>query len=257
MTATTGAPLYLSRVVLDPRRREVHRDLADCQALHRTVMSAFPPVSPDGAEARAALGVLYRLEAHPRTGEPALVVQSARPPDWSALARAGYVRPPDPIDGPPVKEIAESYAALRPGMRLRFRLRANPTRRLPTPLGPDGTRPPAKRVDLRDDDARLEWLARKGRDHGFALVRVRARPDADVPNVRAAPEQRQTGWRSGAAGGGPRRKLTFGAVLFEGELAVTDAHALRRALAEGIGSGKAYGFGLLSLAPLAAPPEEG
>jgi CRISPR system Cascade subunit CasE len=37
-------------------------------------------------------------------------------------------------------------------------------------------------------------------------------------------------------------------VQFEGDLEVTDAAAFRAALAQGIGSGKAYGFGLLSIA---------
>jgi CRISPR system Cascade subunit CasE len=40
-------------------------------------------------------------------------------------------------------------------------------------------------------------------------------------------------------------------VVFEGRLRVTDAEAFRRALAAGIGSGKAFGFGLLSVAPAA------
>jgi CRISPR system Cascade subunit CasE len=42
--------------------------------------------------------------------------------------------------------------------------------------------------------------------------------------------------------------MSFGSVLFEGELIVTDVKAFREALMQGIGSGKAYGFGLLSIA---------
>jgi CRISPR system Cascade subunit CasE len=37
-------------------------------------------------------------------------------------------------------------------------------------------------------------------------------------------------------------------VLFSGRLEVTDAALFRDALAKGIGSGKAFGFGLLSIA---------
>jgi CRISPR system Cascade subunit CasE len=43
--------------------------------------------------------------------------------------------------------------------------------------------------------------------------------------------------------------MTFGSVLFEGRLAITDTEQFRATLAAGIGSGKAYGFGLLSVAP--------
>lgn len=244
--------LYLSRVVLDPRRRQVQQALADCQMLHRAVMAAFPDLETD--EARASLGVLYRLEHHPRTGEVTLLVQSARPPDWSAERVVPLLL--SDADPPGVKPVDRLYAGLRRGMRLRFRLRANPTKRLRSAPNQDGARPLGKRVDVRGEVAQLAWLARKGGDHGFALGRVRARPDAVLANVRAAPEQRQTG-RQPASGEEGSRRLTFGAVLFEGELVVTDGDALRRAVAEGIGSGKAYGFGLLSLAPLGGATEEG
>ncbi|MER3437012.1 MAG: type I-E CRISPR-associated protein Cas6/Cse3/CasE, partial [Chloroflexota bacterium] len=34
--------LYLSRLILNPRNREVRRDLADCQRLHQRIMTGFP-----------------------------------------------------------------------------------------------------------------------------------------------------------------------------------------------------------------------
>lgn len=241
--------LYLSRVVLDPRRREVQRALADCQAMHRAVMTAFPDVSAE--RARAALGVLYRLELDPRGAGPTLLVQSDRAPDWLGPRLAPLLLA---AAGPPaVKPLDQLYATLRPGLRLRFRLRANPTRRLRLPPTPDGARPLGKRVDLRGDEAQLAWLARKGADHGFALVTFRVMPDAAVINSRAQPEGRWFGTPSAKAGEGTtgdRRRMTFRSVLFEGVLEVRDADALRAALAGGIGSGKAYGFGLLSVAPL-------
>ncbi len=57
-------------------------------------------------------------------------------------------------------------------------------------------------------------------------------------NHRAVPELQ----RSRSAG------RTFQGVLFEGSLQVVDAEAFRKALAHGIGPGKAFGFGLLSVA---------
>jgi CRISPR system Cascade subunit CasE len=44
--------------------------------------------------------------------------------------------------------------------------------------------------------------------------------------------------------------VTFASVRFEGVLEVRDADRFREALANGIGPGKAYGFGLLSIAPV-------
>ncbi len=47
------------------------------------------------------------------------------------------------------------------------------------------------------------------------------------------------------------KPMTFGAVTFEGILEVTDAEKFRESLRQGIGTGKAYGFGLLSVAKAA------
>ena len=49
---------------------------------------------------------------------------------------------------------------------------------------------------------------------------------------------------------GESYKMTHLAVRFDGFLRVTDAGAFRETLTRGIGSGKAYGFGLLSVAPV-------
>jgi len=42
--------------------------------------------------------------------------------------------------------------------------------------------------------------------------------------------------------------MAFGAALFEGVLEVAEAAAFGAALREGVGPGKAFGFGLLSVA---------
>jgi len=237
--------LYLSRVRPNPRHRAIQRDLADCQAIHRTVMSAFPQVSAS-IPAREAMGVLYRLDLEPRTGTLHLLVQSRHAPEWAALQRTGYLL--SEIDTP-VKPIGPTYDALVAGMRLRFRVRANPTRRLNTPPGPDGTRPPGKRVELRDDEARVAWLRRKGEAGGFRLLDIRLA--AGVSDLLAQPQSKQTGRRSEVGRDAPNHgSLTFGAVLFDGALEITEPEAFRHSLTAGIGSGKAYGFGLLSIAPL-------
>ncbi|MCP4644356.1 MAG: type I-E CRISPR-associated protein Cas6/Cse3/CasE, partial [bacterium] len=46
-----------------------------------------------------------------------------------------------------------------------------------------------------------------------------------------------------------KKTMTFGSVRFEGRLRVTEPEQFREILAAGMGSAKAYGFGLLSVAP--------
>lgn len=254
-------PLYLSRLVLDPRSRAVRRDLADCHALHRTVMAGFPDHADPAA--RAVLGVLHRLDPAPRGGPPTLLVQAAVPPDWARLPAADYLAVPhDPAWD--TKPLDAAHAAIRAGDRLRFRLRANPTRRINASHG--GTNALAgKRVALLREEEQLGWLARKGEAAGFNLLRVRTAPQAPPtgvapdpgdttgptpPAVRAQATVDAVGRRPARDGGGSQR-VTLGAVVFEGALRVTDPDRLRAALAAGIGPGKAYGFGLCSVAPLA------
>ncbi len=224
--------MFLSRLILNPRSPLAGRDLGDCQGLHRRIMSAWPDVA-DGP-ARERLGVLFRIEPEPVAGGIHVLVQSAVEPDWSKLP-PGYLHL-----APQCKPIGKVLDQIRAGMVLVFRLRANPTRKIDTKTGPDGQRRHGRRVDLRQEEDRLAWLARRAAAAGFEIAPSRGAPG--VPDVRHVPD-RTFGEKDGG------RRLTFGSVLFEGRLRVMDAEKLRKAIVEGIGPGKAYGHGLLSVAP--------
>src|SRR5438874_125139 len=114
--------MYLTRLLLNPRARAVQRDLADCQGLHRTLMRGFADEA--GTDARARFGLLFRIEPEHPDGAVAVLVQSQAMPDWARLPE-GYLlaRPDHP------KDVGAHYAGVRTGMRLRFRLLANPTKR--------------------------------------------------------------------------------------------------------------------------------
>jgi CRISPR system Cascade subunit CasE len=234
--------MYLSRLLLNPRSRAVWRDLADCQAMHRTVMSGFAAAQIPG-DVRASLGVLHRVEVDRRTGSITLLVQSAEKPDWSRLGDY-LLQGPGGEENPACKRIDRLYESITAGMVLAFRLRANPTKKIDTKSGPDGGRRNGRRVELTDEKDQIEWLRRKGEQGGFRLLAVRGAPS--VPNVLAMPTQKVVGNRRDETGS----RMTFGGVLFGGELEVVDGDAFRRTLERGIGPGKAYGFGLLSVAPV-------
>lgn len=237
--------MYLSRLLLNPRSRAVRRDLENCQALHRTIMSAFPEL-PGRADARAQLGVLYRLESGPVPG-PVLLVQSRAVPNWSRLPPDYLLDTAGAPENPACKSIDDLYARLQPGATLLFRLCANPTRKIDTKSGPDGQRRNGRRVELVGEEGQLEWLRSKARQYGFELLTVRANPA--VASAQASPGGKLTGTRR-AEDGAPAgsRRMTFAMVRFDGLLRVVDAERFRTALRDGIGPGKAYGFGLLSIA---------
>lgn len=232
--------MYLSRLALDPRDRDARRDLADVHRMHRTVMSAFPQVAEPG-RARAELEVLYRLDVDPRTGRIVLLVQSRTRPDWDHLPEGYLADAAGPWDNPATKSVAVAMGALREGQTLRFRLRANPTKKVDTKSGPDGRRRHGRRVDLRTEPQQLEWLARRAEQAGFSLLPVH--PGSGVPAVRVSSGEKLLGQDR------QDRRLTLVGVLFEGLLQIADPDRFRRALKAGIGPGKAFGCGLMSVAP--------
>lgn len=290
--------LWLSRLSLNPARRDTWGDVADCHAMHRRLLMAFPDL-PDVTQAREHFGLLYRIEqqsggglvrsaaeavaetaagaalgqaAH---GRVVVLAQSRVAPDWSQLP-LGYLLAP-----PVVKALDPLYDALRPEMELVFRLQANPTRRIRAHNRHESEQWRGKRVQVRGVEAQLDWLRRKGASAGFAVLEARVRPSlpALTPAVTPAAAQadqraravaRESGSASGANGGanGGRNDgtgvgatkvagyraatgdLTLDSALFEGRLRIIDLAAFHHALEQGIGSGKAYGFGLLSIAPV-------
>jgi CRISPR system Cascade subunit CasE len=230
--------LYLSRLTPNPRRRDVQRDLANCYAMHSRVLSGFPDAQ-DIEQARERFGVLYRIEpgGPDGSGGPVVLVQSREAPDWSRL-------PADYLAQAVVKPISHAYDTLSAGLTLVFRLRANPTRRISDRDTTQAERWRGKRVELRREDEQIAWLERKGETSGFRLLTVQARPD--VQDIRTATRPVAFGMRPVTG------RMSFGNVLFDGRLQVTDAEVFRRTLTQGIGSGKAFGFGLLSVAPAAS-----
>lgn len=242
--------LYLSRLALSLRHRRVQHDIVDCYAMHQRILSGFPDVSA-GEHTREQFGVLYRVEQG-REG-PLVLVQSRVMPDWGRLSD-GYLAQPALV-----KQIDQSYATVQEGMTLAFRLRANAAKRISNRNTEQSEQWRGKRVELRGEEDQLNWLTRKGTEAGFRLVAVRARPglNDEAGASRRLPQEAgdvrvgmgnvvHGALREGDTG---QRKLTFGATTFDGRLVVTDAERFRRALEVGIGSGKAFGFGLLSVAP--------
>lgn len=232
--------LYLSRLFLNRRSRAVMKDVADPRMLHKTISGCFPAI--EGQEGRpwdkretprSAFNILHRLER--RHDGFVLYVQSTGKPDWSLLTSGYAVRIEE-------KSIGTLYAQISNGSKLIFRLVANPTKRAgKSDEGHEKFRDERRRrIDIRDDEGRIRWLERKGTECGFSLCRVTARNDVAAVDTIPRPSVRF---------GHDKGRVTLGSAVFDGVLEVIDAAAFRDALAKGIGTGKAYGFGLMSVAP--------
>ncbi len=194
--------------------------LRDSYSWHQKIWQAFP--GRDG-EDRFFLTRLDEIDG----GLRLLVLSPEAPvrPDWC----------PEPCwHSKPISESFFKHSTYR------FSLVANPTRKVKTEKNPkNGRRVPLvsredKVVDGKTVPGLLSWLARKGEQHGFTF---------DPDRTKTAPRPRQLFIKKGAAG-------THTATEFSGILTVTDPEKFHHAARNGVGSAKAFGFGMLCLSPL-------
>ncbi|MCZ7575404.1 MAG: type I-E CRISPR-associated protein Cas6/Cse3/CasE [Ardenticatenaceae bacterium] len=219
--------MYLSRLILNPRSRQVQGEVGKPYQLHRTLLThGF-------GTTREASGVLYRLDLD-RQGITVLV-QSLVEPDWQGLLTVGqgqYLLAP-----PPAPKTFE--ATFAQGRRFYFRLRANPTVKKAREEKRQGNR-----VPLKHEAQQIAWLHRKGAQGGFRVLDVRASQDEEQRD-RIRHEQNHERDERGSE---TSHTLTLYTVQFDGLLEVTDTERFREAVRSGIGPAKAFGCGLLSLA---------
>lgn len=204
----------LARIRLNPRHRAVQRDLASAVDLHRTVMRLIP--DDLGEQARTAAGLLFRLDEMPQT--ITLYVQSQATLDPARL--------PDGYGQADLRDLAPMFKALRTGTNVRYRIVASAIRR-PRPV--DGKKTPAVALSGAEAD---QWWAQRAQQAGLAVHTVLSN------RLHPATSPRKLG-----------ENVYHTLTRFDGLAAVTDPDTLIAAILAGIGKGKPYGAGLLSLAP--------
>lgn len=205
---------YLTQVTVDFATAMSLR-LRDSYAWHQAVWKLFP--GHDGARRN----FLTRLDQQ-REGFRLLIVSPERPvpPDWS------------PSDGESwkTKPIPDTYFTRS---QYGFQLCANPTKKVAS--RPDGSvTKNGRRVPLGKREELVEWIKRKGDQGGFTV---------DEAKLRTFSRGREYFQKNGRAG-------LHSAVEFQGVLAVTDPVKFHEAFTKGIGAAKAFGFGLLVIAPM-------
>lgn len=205
--------MYLSKVRLPLSLRH------NPYELHRQLWQLFPH-QPD-----AQRDFLFRVEGEQPGAGLIVLLQSAQTPSAGTDERLLASKPFQPL--------------LSRGMGLRFRLRANPVRTIRDleqgrirQGGRDAGKLKSCRVPLINEEEQREWLHRK-----FAGA-------ASVDSLLIQPEA-PLYFRKGQGKGGLQGKIQT--VLFDGVLTLEDDEALVRLLCSGIGPGKAFGCGLLSL----------
>lgn len=205
---------FLTQITVDYERAVRQLHLRDSYDWHQRVWQAFK--GRDG-EDRDFLSRVDETDA----GYRLLIVSPTAPtrPDWC------------PTDCFATKPIHDDFFAAG---NFRFSLLANPTRKVRGDK--DGNRTKnGRRLPLTKREDLIAWMQRKAAAGGFDI--------GDPETLRTVPRPRSYFEKKGAHG-------VHYAVEFQGVLTVTDPAAFHTSFTRGIGSAKAFGFGLLALAPL-------
>lgn len=246
--------MYLTRVYLNPHRRGARQLMRSRQVLHAAVMNCFPPGALEGA---GMPRVLWRLDRPPfarsgpsRQGSPscALFISSLVPPDPSHIVEeAGYATE----GGVVVRDMSTFLDGLSTGQRWGFRLCVNPTFR---EAGQTNARGQKKILAHVTQDQQTQWVLDRSERLGFRVL-TSAEYGGDLPVLEDRDGRRVDGAnllingieRSVAEFQRGSSRVTLALATFGGVLEVTDPDALRHGLVHGVGRGKAYGCGLLTL----------
>ena len=200
--------MYLSKLFVNWQKSRNPYDI------HRELWKLFP-YRPDGNR-----DFLFRLEGHRKGSGNEILMQSIHRPINSDSACH-------------IEANREYNLLLKKGQRLRFRLRANPTKKIIDQKGRLNKAGEIKkcRVPLIREDEQKVWLDRK-LENTCSLNAVKMRPE--VPIYFHKDKEQSSG-----------KILT---VLFDGIIEIINPNAFVDIMRIGIGPAKAFGCGLVSLA---------
>ena len=216
--------MYLTQMKLNPSRDGTRRALASDQVMHAMVLAGFPHLTADER-------VLWRVDIANRHDVMLYVVSPARPDMTGLVEQTGW-----PLEQTwKTAPYANLLDRLEAGQQWRFRLSANPTVSEAQGPGVRGKVRPCRTVGQQE-----EWLSKRAAAIGVSFGDSEP---AFVVTRRGMSEFPRTDTVTGQ-----RKRVQLTKATYEGALEVVDVDLLRRALVQGVGRGKAYGCGLMTLA---------
>lgn len=197
--------MYLIRIDAQLEQKKTIELLTDCQKMHQFITGFFGTDRQSGQ-------ILYRTN----------MVQNKLCIYLYAQSPAEHI-----LDNCEVQQrnVTSWLESMEIGQIWSFDLIAAPTKKVAS----EGKKNSQRRI-LRLPQERQEWLERKAEQNGFAILQAQEL------------EQLHICGRHKADKGGV---MYHDAYHYQGILQITDGEAFRRAMQTGIGSGKAYGFGMM------------
>ncbi|MCK9455862.1 MAG: type I-E CRISPR-associated protein Cas6/Cse3/CasE [Candidatus Riflebacteria bacterium] len=206
--------MYLSRVELDTTNRNTLKAFSNRNCFHAAIAYCF-----QGEKA------LWRLDCV--NNKYYLLLVSRSKSDLTHIQKQFGNS----------KTVSESldYTSLldriNEGQNWHFRLAANPVKSLKSTENPKERGKVHGHVTV---NCQQEWLKSRAQKHGFSVSDDNFKV---IANEWITFNKRES-----------KNKIVLLSVVFEGKLTITDSVLLKKALQEGIGKGKAYGLGMLTIA---------
>lgn len=214
--------MYLSRVEINPYRRETMRALGSPQIIHAAVMASFNTLETTREDR-----ILWRIDTvGPSTY---ILIQSSSVPDMRHIV--DQFGRPDTGEKGEVARYDEFLSSLKQDEILRFRLTANPVHSIKV----NGSESRGKVMAHVTIDQQKKWLSDRADKLGFSIAEKDGDLLFDVVNRKQYRFRREG------------KIVTLSTATFEGVLRVEDKEKFLETLRNGIGRGKAYGCGLLTV----------
>lgn len=213
--APAATTLHLTRILLPFEHAVGRLRIRDAYDWHQRVWEAF------GGRDGQPRDFLARVDRKEEAFSVLILSQSPpAKPDWC---------PTEYFSSKPIPDRFFTHS------RYFFSLMANPTKKLRVENIDGSRKKNGRRVALAKREELVAWLQRKAEAGGFSF-----NPDS----LRTIPRGREFFHKDSTTRG------AHAAIEFCGELTVADTGQFRATIAAGIGSAKAFGFGLLVLKPI-------
>jgi len=233
---------YLSRIRINHLRPASRQLLANPHVVHGAVLGGLPDLADSERP-------LWRWDAD-RAQRPHLVVSTQSKPDWTHIAEQ-YGWPGADGEHALIRDYTPLLDKLDAGQEYAFRVTVNPVQNLPPADTDNNGKQRSRRAGHRTAGNQWKWFLSRAQGWGFTV------PDAAVPTEHteenapaAAPSDMRITHRQRLAFDKKGRSVVLTIATFQGRLRITDRDSFTHHLLGGFGPAKAYGCGLLTLAPL-------
>lgn len=222
--------MFLSCVDLDMTRRQTLKVIASPYRTHAAIEASFSSLAlREDDDCR----ILWRIDDGLTADTARLYIVSPEIPLVHEVADRFGV----PEESVRSKDYAPFVGRIQDGSLWRFRLKANPARKV---LVDKAARPREGAIGSVlghvTVSQQIKWLADRSGAHGFGLI-------GDPADVIVSHRAREAFGRDGS-------KVTLATAQFDGALRVLDADHFRHALGFGIGRAKGFGCGLMTIVPV-------